>query len=84
MGSVSCGECGKPIPDHSGCYEAELYPDIWNKDDGKCFEVYECQECGSLSIFYDKYGGSGFYVYTPKSGKNNEITLTSTDEFKCD
>lgn len=82
MGHVTCGQCSSLISDHSGQYEAELYPDLWNIEDGKCFDVYECQECGSLTIFYNFHSRKGFHVYTPKNGKNNELTRTDACKFK--
>ena len=81
MGFVVCGGCGGRISDHGTEYEASLFPDVNETDDGKCFDVFECQECGSLTIFYRLYGSSGFYVYTPKNGKNNELTRISIDQF---
>lgn len=82
MGYVICGECQESIPDHSGCYEAALYPDVNNQIEGKSFEVYECQDCGSLTIFYDKYSGKGFHVYTSKNGKCNDLTTTKVGELR--
>ena len=82
---VPCGNCNHIISDVGTCDMGILYPEpddisgCWQK----AFEVFECRECGALTLYWCVWpnGEDKTAVFLPKEGKYLELMNTRNEEF---
>lgn len=84
---VSCGSCNKIISDVGTCNMGVLFTDPDNIEDTwkKCISVYECGDCGSLTMLWKTWEDKEHRkIYTPTSGKNNDLMSIRQDEYQVE
>ncbi len=84
MGIV-CGNCETTISDVGTCNMGVLFtdPDMIEDTWEKCIQVYECHECGALTMLWTTWGDKDHVlVYKPDNGKDNEIMNIRSDEYR--
>lgn len=82
---IICGKCDNIIIDIGTCNEGTLFPDPDQIDDtfGKNIQVFECSQCGSLTMLWSVWpdGENKSLTYEPINKKYNELLFITPEEF---